>query len=53
MLAMRARLSVAGLTDTAMPFLTASDIGTVSLSLTDKPAVTTAPAVIEGVLQVR
>ena len=49
MLAMRARLSVAGLTDTAMPFLTAS--GTVTFGLTDKPTVTTAPAVIEGVLQ--
>ena len=44
-----ATLDVTGLNDTAMPFLTAS--GTVSFGLTDKPTVTTAPAVIEGVLQ--
>ncbi len=43
-------LNVAGLADT-LPLPTASEIGTVSFSLTDKPLVTAAPAVIEGELQ--
>lgn len=45
-----ANLSVTGLNNTDMPFLLASDIGTVSITL-PAPTVTTAPAVIEGVLQ--
>ena len=43
-------LSVEGLA-TTLPLPTAADIGTVSFSLSDKPAVTAAPAVIEGELQ--
>ena len=43
-------LSVEGLA-TTLPLPTAADIGTVSFSLSDKPVVTAAPAVIEGELQ--
>ncbi len=45
-----AALSVTGL-GTTLPLPTASEIGTVSFSLSDKPSVTAAPAVIEGELQ--
>ncbi|MBI3774633.1 MAG: hypothetical protein HY273_03615 [Gammaproteobacteria bacterium] len=43
-------LSVSGLAST-LPLPTATDIGTISFSLSDKPVVTAAPAVIEGELQ--
>lgn len=43
-------LSVSGLS-TTLPLPTASDIGTVSFTLSSKPVVTDAPAVIEGELQ--
>lgn len=43
-------LSVENL-DATLPLPTAADIGTVSFSLSDKPVITAAPAVIEGELQ--
>ena len=45
-------LNIASLfTDTSLALPTASDIGTVSFTLAEKPVVTDAPAVIEGELQ--